>query len=376
MNFLPKATCAASGGQASIFRPGRGQYLSERLTSSRYHIVRRQSGLGLSDRSLPMPKHLVSQVAHVELLTPDLERSRQFFGEFVGLTESARDDRSVYMRAWGETFHHSLKLTMADAAGLGHVSWRAQSEEALDAAVTEISRAGAGEEWIDGNIGHGRAYRFRTPSGHAAEIFWDVERYAAPVEVRSRFRNRPQRRHTGASGVAARFLHHVNLSSTGVAADRSFFADILGFRTNELLIVPGKGIEIFAAMACTNVDHDLGVTIDSEARRGRLNHIAYALESREEVLLAADAAVEADLTIELGPAKHGAGESFFLYVRDPGSEQRIEIYGGGYLNFEPDRPTIVWSVAELPHPLLAWGGEIPASFGGGRPPDQLSARRT
>jgi hypothetical protein len=63
-------------------------------------------------------------------------------------------------------------------------------------------------------------------------------------------------------------------------------------------------------------------------------------------------------------------------VREPGSQQRIEIYSGGYLNFEPDRPTIVWSVAELPRPLLAWGGEIPASFGGGRPPDQLSAPKT
>jgi catechol 2,3-dioxygenase len=215
--------------------------------------------------------------------------------------------------------------------------------------------------------GHGKAYRFRTPSGHVAEIFWQVERYAAAEDVRSRFRNRPQRRHAGPAGVAARFLHHVNLSSADVAHDRVFFADRLGSKTNELVKVPGKGLEIFAAMASTNVDHDLGVTIDPEGRRGLLNHVAYAVESREEVLLAADAAVEWGLTIELGPAKHGAGESFFLHVREPGTQQRIELYSGGYLNFEPDRPTIVWSVTDTPHPLLAWGGEIPASFGGGRP---------
>jgi hypothetical protein len=68
--------------------------------------------------------------------------------------------------------------------------------------------------------------------------------------------------------------------------------------------VPGKGLEIFAAMASTNLDHDLGVTIDPEGRRGLLNHVAYAVESRKEVLLAADAAVESGLTIELGPAEH------------------------------------------------------------------------
>jgi len=219
------------------------------------------------------------------------------------------------------------------------------------------------------------AYRFRTPSGHAAEIFWDVERYAAPVEVRSRFRNRPQRRHTGASGVAARFLHHVNLSSTGVAADRSFFADILGFRTNELLIVPeraSKSLRPWHVRMSTT-------TSASRSIRKRAAGGSTTLPTRSN---RGGSAVGGRCRSRSGPhdrARTGeawAGESFFLYVRDPGSEQRIEIYGGGYLNFEPDRPTIVWSVAELPHPLLAWGGEIPASFGGGRPPDQLSSRKT
>jgi catechol 2,3-dioxygenase len=136
-----------------------------------------------------MPKHLISQVAHVELLTPDIDRSLQFFTAFLGLTESARDAKSVYLRAWGETFHHSLQLTRADAAGLGHVSWRAESEDALEAAAADLSRAGLGEKWIEDGTGHGKAYRFRTPSGHVAEIFWEVERYAAAEDVRSRFRN-------------------------------------------------------------------------------------------------------------------------------------------------------------------------------------------
>jgi catechol 2,3-dioxygenase len=314
-----------------------------------------------------MPKHLISQVAHVELLTADIDRSLQFFTDFLGLTVSAREGKSVYLRAWGETFHHSLQLTAADAPGLGHVAWRSESEEALERAAAEFERAGVGVGWIEGGIGHGRSYRFRTPGGHLAEIFWEVERRASPEDVRSRFRTRPQRRPAGGFGIATRFLHHVNLSSPDVARDRAFFTDMLGFRTNELVTVPGRGLEIFAAMACTNVDHDLGVTLDPEARRGVLNHVAYALDSREEVLLAADAAVEAGVTIELGPAKHGAGESFFLYVREPGTGQRIEVYSGGYLNFEPDRPTIEWSVTDMPHPLLAWGGEIPASFRPGTP---------
>jgi catechol 2,3-dioxygenase len=311
-----------------------------------------------------MLKPLVSQVAHVELLTADIDRSLRFFTEFLGLAVSAHEDKSIYLRAWGETFQHSLQLTSADGPGLGHVAWRACSAEALELAAAEIERTGLGEGWIDGGVGHGKAFRFRTPSGHLAEIFWQVERYVSPADIRSRFRTRPQRRLAAAFGPAARFLHHVNLSSADVAPDRAFFAEVLGFKTNELLKVPGKNLEIWAAMACTNVEHDLAVTIEPDGRRGVLNHIAYALESREEVLLAADAAVEGGVTIELGPAKHGAGESFFLYVCEPGTQQRIELCTGGYLNFEPDRPTIVWSVGDTPSPLFAWGGEIPASLGG------------
>ncbi len=307
-----------------------------------------------------MPKHLVSQLAHVELLVPEVERSAKFFTEFLGLTETARDGRSVYLRAWGETFHHSLMLTSADTPGLGHVSWRAQSEEALEAAAAEIKRVGAGNDWIEGGTGHGRAYRFRTPGGHVGEIFWEVERYVPAEEARSRFRNRPQRRQPSRSGTAARFLHHVNLSSVNVARECAFYADVLGFKLNEMIKGPSKDIQIFAAMACTNLDHDLGLTIDAEGKEGRLNHVAYALESREEVLLAADAAIEAGLAIELGPAKHGASESFFFYVHEPGGQHRIETYSGGYLNFEPDRPTVVWSVADTPHPLLAWSDSASA----------------
>jgi catechol 2,3-dioxygenase len=115
------------------------------------------------------------------------------------------------------------------------------------------------------------------------------------------------------------------------------------------------------------VAHDLGATIEPDARLGVLNHIAYALELRQEVLLAADAAVEAGETIELGAGEAWGRESF-LYVREPATQQRIELYSGGYLNFELDRPTIVWWwVTNTSLPLLAWGGEIPASFGGAHP---------
>ena len=55
--------------------------------------------------------HYLSQLAHIEILTLDLEKSVKFFLDIVGLDETGREGNSVYLRAWGDYFHHTLKLT-------------------------------------------------------------------------------------------------------------------------------------------------------------------------------------------------------------------------------------------------------------------------
>src|SRR5260370_7795342 len=84
---------------------------------------------------------LIAQLAHVEILTPRLEDSVWFFRDVLGLEESAREGRSVYLRAYEDFYHHTLVLTEADGPGLGHVAWRAASEEALESAVERLPSA-------------------------------------------------------------------------------------------------------------------------------------------------------------------------------------------------------------------------------------------
>lgn len=114
-----------------------------------------------------IPKRRLSQLAHVELVNPDPERSARFFHDVLGLEESGRDERSIYFRCWGERFHHSLIVTEGPDA-LGHIGWRAASPESLEEAAQRLEAAGYGEGWVDGVTGHGRAYRFRGPGGHAS----------------------------------------------------------------------------------------------------------------------------------------------------------------------------------------------------------------
>ena len=64
-----------------------------------------------------MSERLLSQLAHVEVLTPVPEESHRFYRDVVGLEESGREGQSVYLRGWGERFFHSLQLTEAASPG-------------------------------------------------------------------------------------------------------------------------------------------------------------------------------------------------------------------------------------------------------------------
>src|SRR5438876_4709470 len=136
----------------------------------------------------------VAQLAHVELLTPTPERTLWFFEELIGLQETERRGQSVYLRGYEEAYHHSLKITEAPAAGLGHVAWRSSSPQALERRVAAIEESGLGSGWLEDEPGHGPAYRFETPDGHAMEIFWEASYAQIPPDERSALLNRPQRR--------------------------------------------------------------------------------------------------------------------------------------------------------------------------------------
>src|SRR2546426_12633833 len=125
------------------------------------------------------------QLAHVELFTPKPDDTLWFFKDLLGLEESGREGQSVYLRAYEDFYHHTLKVTEAPQAGSGHVAWRTTSPQALERRVKAIEATGLGKGWIEGDLGHGRAYQFTTPDGHKMELLWDVDYYQAPPEKRT-----------------------------------------------------------------------------------------------------------------------------------------------------------------------------------------------
>ena len=177
----------------------------------------------------------LAHIGHAELLTPRPEESLRFFEEVLGMQAEARAGQSVFLRGWGDYERYGLKLTESPQAGLGHMALRAWSPEALDRRVAAIEASGLGTGWIDGDLGHGPAYRFTDPDGHAMELYFETEKYEPPEELRPSLKNQPQR-YVG-RGAAVRRLDHVNVLAQDVAANRAFAEDVLGYRLYERIVL-------------------------------------------------------------------------------------------------------------------------------------------
>ncbi len=307
---------------------------------------------------LQEPIRDVAHLGHVEILTPRPTESLWFFTEILGMTETERQGQSVYLRAYGDYEHCTLKLTEAPHAGLGHVGWRAVSPQALERRAQALAAQGYGKGWLEGDIGHGRAYQFSDPDGHPMELYYEAQKYVASAETRSRLFNQPQK--FSGRGVGVKRIDHVNLMCSDVTMNRRFLQEYLGFRLHELLQPEEQGIEEGAWLSVTPLTHDIAYTRDFTGARARLHHIAYWLDCREEVLRAADILSEHDIFIEAGPARHNISQAFYLYLYEPGGN-RVEVYSGGYLALAPDWEPVIWRREQRGRGVY-WGSTLPESF--------------
>jgi len=108
-------------------------------------------------------------------------------------------------------------------------------------------------------------------------------------------------------------------------------------------------------------DGDVVYTRDRTGTAGRLHHIAFATDTREDILRAADIALEQGVFIETGPHKHAIQQTFFLYVDEPGGN-RVELCNAGArLVLAPDWQPVDWTEAERAKGQ-AWGLKTIASF--------------
>ena len=304
------------------------------------------------------PVYDVAHLGRVELLTPDLEATREFFVSVLGMDEVARERDSVYLRAWGDYERASLQLTGFEQPGVGTTAWRATSAAALERRVATVEASGRGLGWVDGAAGHGRTYRFTDPDGHEMSIYYDSEYHVPTGDQIPTLKNQPQRMST--RGAAVRRLDHVNVWARDIDVNTDYLVDVLGFRISEQ-VFDDDGRRLGSWLHVTPKSYDFAYgRIDPDGLSGRLHHVAYAVDAREYVLRAADVFLDHGVRIEAGPAKHAVQQTFFLYVFEPGGN-RVEIITDGRLILAPDWPGVTWTLEERSRGQ-AWGTAMPDSW--------------
>jgi len=129
------------------------------------------------------------RIAHVVLKVRDLERSRKFYTEVLGMdVMNYSPEIGILFLANNRRDHHELALLQigpqaetprANEIGLLHVAFRLRTEEELRAAYKELKEK---EVPISFTVDHGitKSVYFRDPDGHELEVYCDnpPEEYA------------------------------------------------------------------------------------------------------------------------------------------------------------------------------------------------------
>ncbi|GIF04620.1 VOC family protein [Actinoplanes siamensis] len=300
----------------------------------------------------PERRREIAHLGPIELYTPVLEQSRDFFVRVMGLREVHRDEQSIYLHTWDDYQSWTIRLVQREHAGMGRTYLRAASPQARERLIETIEATGLGLGRVTDVRGLGEVYLFTDPDGHEMGLYWDVEWYQADDEDRPALKN--QAAAYPGRGANLRRLDHVNFLTADVPGTSAFLRDVLGARCTEQIVKDDHVTPAAIWYSVGNKSYDLVYTEDWTGTRGRLHHVAFATDTREEILRAADVCLEAGVHIETGPHKHAIQQTFFLYVWEPGGN-RIEICNAGArLILAPDWKTISWTKEERAKGQ-AWG---------------------
>lgn len=247
----------------------------------------------------PRPPCRIRRPGHLALDVPDLPRALDFYTRIVRLTVAQEADGAVYLRAgFG---HHCLALHRAGAAGVRHLGWETDSDEATAALRAALERHAVPTRDAAPAPGRrGLAFQFQDPEGMWHEVYRAMDRLPALV---------PQ------GPIPPLRLGHFTRVTPDPDAALAFFRAV-GFRVSDWL--PGAQ----AFLRCAPEHHNLGLL---KFQRAQLHHHAYDVGDWNGIKFVLDWTARQEWPVESGPVRHAAGNNIAVYVRDPNGV-RVEFF--------------------------------------------------
>jgi catechol 2,3-dioxygenase len=287
----------------------------------------------------------VIRIAHFVLYVTDLQASRRFYVDLLGMNILHEPPGALYLRG-NEDREWTLKLEQANAPGLKHTAYRVRSEADLEA-LQSLAEAQGLPYRFESELDRPKLLRLQDPFGNPLAFYADSVKHPWLLQ-----------RYDLHRGCGIQRIDHINMMSPNVEAHMHWYINHLGFRLSEY--TEDDDQRIWAAWIQRRGSvHDLALT---NGDGPRLHHIAFWMPDGMAVIKSADilaGAMHSDL-IERGPGRHGISNAFFIYLRDPDGH-RVELYTSDYITVDPDFEPIRWS-RDDPRRQTLWGAKTPRSW--------------
>lgn len=290
----------------------------------------------------------------IQLRVLDMATSVEYYTKRIGFHKVCEgEDGRVYLKSADEFDHHSIVLRKADKAGVDLMAFKVLEDSDLDTFKKRIEDYGievddvrAGEQ-----PGIGRRISFVIASGHRIELFASSEMSDPKPKIYN-----PDVWDVEPHGMKARRFDHALLYGPDIEKVLDFFTKVLDFRCAERVDLPDGLLAIW--LTCGMKAHDIAFVKHPEP--GKLHHVAFDLENWQDVGNAADIMTRYDISIDIGPTRHGITRGQTIYFFDP-SGNRNEVFAGGY-TYYPDNPTRTWDEKELGKGIFYYERQLNEAF--------------
>ncbi|HMQ12043.1 MAG TPA: catechol 2,3-dioxygenase [Candidatus Competibacter phosphatis] len=275
----------------------------------------------------------------IQIRVLDMGEALVHYLDRIGLHQVSREaDGRVYLKGWDEFDHHSIILREADSPGVDLMAFRVMDDAALTEFEMRVKDWGLSVEQVPAGEqpGVGRRIGFEIPSGHRIELYAEIARAEHHPPIVN-----PDVWHDLPHGMGATRFDHALLYGPHVDQVMDFFVEALDFSLAEQVMMPDGLLAIW--LSCGNKAHDIAFVKHPEP--GKLHHISFFLESWHDVGRAADIIARYNISLDIGPTRHGITRGQTIYFFDP-SGNRNEVFAGGY-TYYPDNPTRTWNEQEL-----------------------------
>ena len=297
----------------------------------------------------------VLRLGYVHVRVTDLEDAKRHYGYTMGLYPTHEEPGRVYYKGWDEWDHHSVVL---EEGGVGLVKLGYKVSDPADLELYEkraeqfgctVERMSAGD-----NLEVSDGVRVVLPNTQTLELYHSMKLIGTEVGTHN-----PESFPRHLVGIGAPRIDHALITAENPELTERFFTEVLDFYVTERVRTSlDDDAETIASWITTgNSAHDIAVLKGPE---GKLHHFAFELRDWDEILRAGDLMAMDDVSVDVGPTRHGITRGTTIYFFDPAGN-RNEVFAGGYVAMR-DRPVITWTPDQLAKGIFYHARELNERF--------------